>query len=109
MKKKRIPSRIVRVLCVFLVLMIPFIPIRSVKKDGGTVCYDAIAYRIINWNHMYIAYESEDAMKNDQYTSGTFRKRVFYWRWEENGNKSLDALWEQERQQYYEEYHLSIY
>jgi len=43
---------------VFL-LLICLIPIKTVQKDGGTVVYSAVLYKVIIWHRGYITEQNE--------------------------------------------------
>ena len=71
------------VIAVVLLLAIFFAPIpKSPYRDGGTREYSALTYKIVDWNRL-----TDD---------GVYEATKVYWF--PNNFKSIDALWEQEKE-----------
>lgn len=69
-------------LAVVLVLAVLFVPIpRGTVEDGGTRVYQALTYKIVDWNRIY--------------DEGVYQNTKVYWLGD--SRKDLDELWEQEQ------------
>ncbi|HPG92496.1 MAG TPA: hypothetical protein PK675_03715 [Clostridia bacterium] len=49
---------IITIIIVILVILC-FVPFKSIQKDGGTVVYSAFFYKVIVWHRAYINEQSE--------------------------------------------------
>ena len=47
------------ILVIVFLLILCLIPFRTVQKDGGTVVYSAVLYKVIVWHRAYINEQSE--------------------------------------------------
>jgi len=90
-KKKTIIISIVALLAVVFVLAVLFVPTYGMYRDGGTREYTAVIYKVVKWRHLY-SYVDE----NGEVGYGTYIKEVVYWL--PDSRKSLDELWEIEKQ-----------
>ena len=71
------------ILAVVLAFALLFTPIPSgVYEDGGSREYTALTYKIVDWNRLT--------------TDGKYEATKLYWF--PNNFKSIDALWEQEKE-----------
>ena len=75
---------IVIILVVILILAVLFVPIKKVYDDGGTVSYDAIMYKHVNWNRI------------TGYGTYSFSKTYIF----PKSLKSTDELWEEEASEF---------
>lgn len=86
MKRKLIIS-----LVVILVLGVLFFPIyKGSYDDGGTRVYDALTYKIVVWNKLYV----NMAEDNQPAESTAYKKTSVYWF--PHNIKSIDELWQME-------------
>lgn len=90
-RKTKIIIIVFLVLAVVFVLAVLFVPTYGMYKDGGTKEYTAVIYKVVKWRHFY-SYVDE----NGEVGYGTYIKEVVYWF--PDSRKSLDELWEIEKQ-----------
>lgn len=69
------------------VLIILFVPIRSVFDDGGTVAYAALTYEIIYWHRMYSVVNSDGTTEIKFYKDVDFY--IFPNNFKDNINKNV--------------------
>ena len=83
--------RIIIILVILFVLAVLCIPTSSNYRDGGTKEYVAVLYKMVEWRHMYSYVDENGEVGHD-----TYIKKVVYWY--PDSRKSLDELWEIEKQ-----------
>lgn len=67
------------IIAIIAILIILVIPIKSVKDDGGTIVYNALTYKIIDWHEENITYESGYKTGRDiYYFPKNFRSVDYY-------------------------------
>lgn len=66
-------------LIILIVLIILVVPIKSTKDDGGTVVYNSLTYKIIDWHEENITYEEGYKTGRDVYFFPKNFKSVEYY------------------------------
>lgn len=74
-------------LIVLAVLIILVVPIKSTKDDGGTVVYNSLTYKIIDWHEENITYESGYKTGRDVYFFPKNFKSVAYYSDQDAGER----------------------
>ena len=89
--KKKI---IVGIIILLAVLFIPHPSIHGTYKDGGTKAYNALTYKIVKWNRIVEADETD----NKYVENGCYHKTSVYWF--PDNFKSIDKLYETEYEKF---------
>lgn len=86
--KKRIIISLMIIIALALVLLLPILG--ESYDDGGTREYNALTYKIVVWNKMFVV---ED--ESGEQRSATYQNTSVYWY--PDNQKSIDELWEIEK------------
>ena len=74
-------------LIVIVILLVLVIPIKSTKDDGGTVVYNSLTYKIIDWHEENITYEEGYKTGRDVYFFPKNFKSVEYYSDQDAGER----------------------
>ena len=83
-----------RIVVILLIILIPFIPIRTgIYKDGGTTDWRSLMYRVVVWNKFVTA---TDETMYDPVFIAVYRQAVYYGLGDPGYKKTVGALWTEE-------------